>query len=89
MSCPLFEFGWIPEFRDTGERELPYVEEEAMAFENLVLVAKNYVAHGFRWVILTDLQASYVARVHDVFDGYHHRLSRCGRPMKICFGKES
>ncbi len=28
-----------------------------MAFENLVLVTRNYAAHGFRWVLLTDLQA--------------------------------
>jgi adenylate kinase family enzyme len=74
LGCPLFEFGWIPEFRNTGDREMPYVEEEGLAFENLVLVTKNYAAHGFRWVILTDLQPLFVAQVGAAFDGYDHRI---------------
>lgn len=74
LVCPLFEFGWIPEFRNTGDREMLYVEEEGLAFENLVLVTKNYAAHGFRWVILTDLQPFYVAQVGASFDGYDSRI---------------
>jgi energy-coupling factor transporter ATP-binding protein EcfA2 len=74
LGCPLFEFGWIPEFCHTGDREMPYLEEEGMAFENLALVTKNYAAHGFRWVILTDLQPLYVAQVGVAFDGYDHRI---------------
>lgn len=41
LDSPLFEFGWIPEFQNTGERKMSYAEEETLAFENLVLVAKT------------------------------------------------
>lgn len=33
LGTPLFEFGWIPEFRNTGTRVTSYEEGEARAFE--------------------------------------------------------
>jgi broad-specificity NMP kinase len=70
LDCPLFEFGWIPEFRNTGERELTYTEDEALAFENLVLVAKNYAKHGFKNVIITDLNNNFIERLPHIFSSY-------------------
>lgn len=37
LRTPLFEFGWIPEFRKKDGEEIPYEEEEGIAFENLSL----------------------------------------------------
>jgi len=48
LGTPLFEFGWIPEFRNTGTRIISYEEDESLAFENLALVLRNYARHGFR-----------------------------------------
>lgn len=70
LDCPLFEFGWIPEFRNTGEKILSYTEEESLAFENLVLVAKNYVKHGFKNVIVTDLNNEYIKQLPKIFSDY-------------------
>ncbi|MBE0698672.1 MAG: hypothetical protein IH586_17275, partial [Anaerolineaceae bacterium] len=56
LNSPWFEFGWIPEFRQKGEVTLPYEEEEQLSFENLCLVVRNYLRHGFRNIILTDLR---------------------------------
>ena len=33
LGTPLFEFGWIPEFRNTGTCVTSYEEDEALAFE--------------------------------------------------------
>jgi cytidylate kinase len=33
LGTPLFEFGWIPEFRNAGTRVTSYAEDEALAFE--------------------------------------------------------
>lgn len=56
LHCPLFEFGWIPEFRElTPSLSLSAVEEENLAFLNLVCVIKNYRRFGFKNVIVTDL----------------------------------
>ncbi len=54
LDSPLLEFGWIPEFRQTLRGELSYAEEEAFSFENLLLLARNYIRRGFANLILTD-----------------------------------
>jgi len=56
LKSPWFEFGWIPEFTmlNPHTRILPQKEEQ-LAFENLVLVCKNYIKHGYANVILSDL----------------------------------
>ena len=56
LGTPLFEFGWVPEFRGTGTRVTSYGEDEALAFENLTLVLNNCVRHGFADIIVTDLE---------------------------------
>ena len=56
FQSPWFEFGWIPEFRMLNPHtSITMREEEQLSFENVVLVAKNYVRHGFRNIILSDL----------------------------------
>jgi len=56
LKSPWFEFGWIPEFRQlTPHTEILPKLEEQIAFENLVLVSKNYMQHGFKNIILSDL----------------------------------
>lgn len=70
LDSPLFEFGWIPEFRNKGTKIIPYAEEESLAFENLVLVAKNYAKHGFKNVIITDLNNDYIEQLPKIFSDY-------------------
>jgi adenylate kinase family enzyme len=53
LGSPCFEFGWIPEFRLPGPESQAL--EEALSFENLTLVVKNYIRHGYRNIIVTDL----------------------------------
>ena len=67
LGTPLFEFGWIPEFRNTGSKTISYEEDEALAFENLSLVLKNYAKHGFKNNIITDLENKRVKQLVDVF----------------------
>ena len=73
-QTPLFEFGWIPEFRHIPNGYISYEEEEQISFENLVLVTRNYLRHGFRGVILTDLNNRYVAEIGAVFSGLDYRI---------------
>jgi chloramphenicol 3-O-phosphotransferase len=56
LNSPWFEFGWIPEFRQKGEATLSYAEEEQLSFENLCLVVGNYLHHGFRGILISDLR---------------------------------
>ncbi len=67
LDAPCFEFGWIPEFRNKGDNIIPYEEEEGLAFENLTLVAKNYIKHGFKNIIVTDLEDKRIKELHQNF----------------------
>lgn len=67
FASPCFEFGWIPEFRKKGAKTITYQEEEGIAFESLVLVAKNYVKHGFSNIIITDLEDKRITELHRHF----------------------
>ncbi len=74
LDGPRFEFGWIPEFRNTGKRTIPYVEDEALAFENLTLVVKNYAKHGFKNIIITDLDNKRIKELSNIFGDFDYIL---------------
>jgi hypothetical protein len=67
LKSPMFEFGWIPEFRERPGKVLAFKEEESLAFENLVLVVKNYIKHGFINIIITDLRDPKIRLVQKIF----------------------
>jgi hypothetical protein len=74
LQSPCFEFGWIPEFRTKRDSTVTWEEEESLAFENLTLVGKNYVRHGFENIIITDLRDHIIQTVPKVFAGHSYRL---------------
>ena len=70
LRCPWFEFGWIPEFRQLNPHtELSYEEECSLSTENLILVSKNYFAHGFEAIIVSDLEDERIPDFADAFSG--------------------
>lgn len=74
LQGPCFEFGWIPEFRVKRDSTITWEEEESLAFENLTLVVKNDVRHGFEKIIITDLRDHIVQTIPEVFAGFSYRL---------------
>ncbi len=74
LKSPCFEFGWIPEFRLKNNSTITYVEEESLAFENLTLVIKNYISHGFCNIIVTDLKDRIVQKLSESFKDYSYIL---------------
>lgn len=72
LNSPLFEFGWIPEFRFTGNRTITYTEDEALAFENLTLVLKNYAKHDFKNTLVTDLENQRIAQLNSQFKDFDY-----------------
>lgn len=68
LKCPWFEFGWIPEFTwRNPHTEISSGEEEQLSFENLLLVTRNYLHHGFAYVILSDLSDVRVPEIAHEF----------------------
>jgi len=74
LDSPVFEFGWIPEFRNTGNNITTYREDEALAFENLVLVTKNYAKHDFKNIIITDLENYHIAEIKSIFTDFDYKI---------------
>ncbi|MCL1858490.1 MAG: AAA family ATPase [Oscillospiraceae bacterium] len=76
LRSPWFEFGWIPEFRNLNPHtEISFEQETEISFENLVLVVKNYIRHGFKNIIVTDINFdSQILRLSEVFNGFDYKL---------------
>ena len=76
LCSPWFEFGWIPEFRNlTPYTEISFEQETEISFENLILVVKNYVRHGFKNIIITDINLdSQILQLSKVFSGLDYKL---------------
>jgi len=76
LRSPWFEFGWIPEFRHLNPHtEISFEQETQISFENLILVVKNYIHHGFKNIIITDINFdSQILALPEIFAGLDYRL---------------
>lgn len=72
LNSPMFEFAWIPEFQLPVPQSLAL--EEQLSFENLVYVIKNYVRHGCRNVIVTDLNDLRFREISRRFQRYNYLI---------------
>ncbi|MFD2114793.1 hypothetical protein ACFSTH_02385 [Paenibacillus yanchengensis] len=73
FESPYFEFGWIPEYRTLAPLiKISQRQEEQLSFENLITVAKNYNKHGFKNIIITDLDDIRMIDIPNVFSGYNY-----------------
>ena len=74
FGVPMFEFSWIPEFRRKNDLVTSYTEDEALAFENLTIVLRNYVKHGYNNILVTDLADKHILELHNVFQNEKYLL---------------
>ena len=68
LNSPYIEFSSLQEFHLDNEWTNWNKEGEKMAFENLIFVLKNYIKHGYKNVILTDLRDSKVQEIPKHFE---------------------
>ena len=70
LRGPVIDFGRLREFHLERDWSNQSAEEEAMTFENLLSIIRNYVRHGHRNIIVEDLQDHRVQQIptalHDV-----------------------
>lgn len=74
LKSPYIEFGWLREFHLDREWKNANEKEEQMAFENLVIMLKNYIKNGYRNVIVTDLLEKRIAKIHTVFQPEEYKI---------------
>jgi len=67
LGSPYIDFGCIREFHLDPEWKTENAREEQMSFENLIYIVENYVRHGWKNVIVTDLRDFRVIEVPEAF----------------------
>jgi len=72
LGCPEFELSWMPEFSMRDGERIAYEEDEAIAVDALIQVAKTYVRHGHRYVLLSDFRLATLARVRELLTDVPH-----------------
>ena len=71
---PIIDFGWIREFHLDREWKNANKKEEQMSFENLVFILKNYVKHGYKNIIVNDLQDFRIEQIPKKFSKYNYAI---------------
>lgn len=71
---PMIDFGWIREFHLDREWKNANKKEEQMSYENLVFILKNYVKHGYKNIIVNDLQDFRIEEIHKKFSKYNYMI---------------
>src|SRR5256885_3238158 len=66
LRGPWIDFGKLREFHLERDWSNQSAEEEAMTFENLLGIIRNYVGHGYRNIIVDDLQDHRVQQLPEV-----------------------
>ena len=71
---PMIDFGWIREFHLDREWKNATKKEEEMSFENLVFILKNYIKHGYKNIIVNDLQDFRIEQIPKKFSKYNYKI---------------
>lgn len=72
LGCPEFELSWMPEFSMRDGERIAYEEDEAIAVDALIQVAKTYVRRGHRYVLLSDFRLATLESVRALLAGVPH-----------------
>lgn len=67
LGSVLLDFGWLRQLHLDSAWSNASEDEEAMAFENLLFVVRNYLRHGYENVIITDFTEPRVAEFPGLF----------------------
>jgi len=74
LKSPLIDFGWLREFHLKKDWSNQSKDEEQMAFENLIFILKNYQKHGFKNVIVNDLQDVRIQQISKSLSSYDYTI---------------
>ena len=75
LGSPFIDFGRIREFHLDPEWKNESPAEEEMSFENLTYIVGNYVRHGWKNVIVTDLKDFRVVQMPETFSGLNFLIA--------------
>lgn len=73
-NSPLIDFGWLREYHLDAQWKKANEKEEAMSFENLIFILKNYLKHGYKNIIVNDLQDYRIIQIPKIFSKHNYKI---------------
>lgn len=67
LQSPYIDFGDVRNFHLDWQWSNESPREEQMSFENLIFILKNYIRHGYKNIILNDLEDFRVRQIPELF----------------------
>lgn len=75
LKSPYIDFGDVRSFHLDSSWSNQSEREEQMSFENLIYILKNYFRHGYKNLILNDLQDFRVRQIPVIFADYDYLIA--------------
>ena len=75
FTCPYIELGYLRQFHLDYEWSNMSEREESMSFENMLFLVRNYFRHGYRPVILADLEDFRVQEIPRHFQDVNFKIA--------------
>ena len=67
LDCPYIDFGWLREWHLKPDWSNTSIQEENMAFDNLIYIIRNYLKNGYKNILVSDLTDEKVIRLTELF----------------------
>jgi dephospho-CoA kinase len=64
----MIEIGWLRQFHLDPAWLKASTREETMSFENLIFIIKNYLKHGYDYILVNDLEDHRVQQIPSLFE---------------------
>src|SRR5687768_3813108 len=63
----MIEIGWLRQYHLDPAWRKASAREEAMSFENLVFIVRNYIKHDYDYILLGDLEDPRIQQIPSLF----------------------
>jgi dephospho-CoA kinase len=70
FQCVMIEIGWLRQYHLDPAWLKASAREEAMSFENLLFLIRNYLKHGYDYILINDLEDHRVQQIPLLFEPY-------------------
>ncbi|PKN92184.1 MAG: hypothetical protein CVU44_16260 [Chloroflexi bacterium HGW-Chloroflexi-6] len=64
----MIEIGWLRQYHLDPAWLKASSREEAMSFENLIFIIRNYFKHNYNYILLNDLEAYRIQQIPSLFE---------------------
>ena len=64
----MVEFGWLRQYHLDPAWSKMSPDEEAMSFENLMFIVRNYFKHNYEYILINDIEDHRIQQIPSLFE---------------------